>query len=362
VKLRRRTHQLKHSAVESLSLAVELFNRPSQVARDQSVMLMLAHSFEMLFKAIIFQARGTIRERGEQYTFKLGKCINIVHSELKVLEADDLPIVWAIKQDRNAAAHDSVAFSEDMLWLHVRSAVTIFSKLLEAAFKENLRDVIPSRVIPVSAQPPNDACAVIEREMQDIKEMLKPGLRRADEAKARIRPLLALDGSVDGREVAPTELELDRAVEAFRKGKAWQEVFPGLADLEISAAPGAGAQEISLRISKTGEGPAVRLAKPGEEGALLFRKSNPWDEYGIKLTDFGKKLGIGTYAGHALAWQLKLKDDPASYFVKTTEAGNIQFQGFSARALELAKTAMATPGFDLAPIVKAYGARSKPKS
>lgn len=355
VKLRRRTSQLKHSAIESLSVAVELFNRPSQVARDQAVMLLLAHSFEMLLKAVIFQARGTVREKGAQYTFQLGKCIKIANGDLGVIDDADLPILWAIKQDRNAAAHDSVSFSEDMLWLHVRSAVTIFTKVLKTAFSEDLVDVIPSRVIPVSALPPTDARAVIEREMQDIANMLKPGLRQGDDAKARIRPLLALDGSVTGREEAPTEQELDRAVAAFREKTGWEEIFPGLATLEISATAGSGAQEVSLRISKAGEGPAVRLARSGEEkGALLFRKSDPFDEYGIGLSQFGKKLGVTQNDGYALTWYLKLKDDPASYFIRRTPNGNVQFQGLSARALDLARKEIARPGFKWSQVRVAY--------
>jgi hypothetical protein len=314
VKVKRRTQHLKRSAIESLCVTVELFNRPSDVARDQAVMLMLAHSFEMLLKAIIFQQRGTIREKADLYTYKFGRCINISHSELKVLDSADLPVLWAIKQDRNAAAHDTVAFSEDMLWLHVRSGVTIFGKLLSAAFNEDLPAVIPSRVIPISALPPTDARAVIEREMQDIAAMLKPGLRQGEDAKARIRPLLALDGAVTGREDAPTEVELDRAVRAFRQGTKWEDVFPGLSTLEIATSPGGGAQELSLRISKAGEGPAVRLAKPGEEsGALLYRKSDPFDEYGVRLSEFGTKLDVSQNDGYALTWYLKLKDDPAAY-------------------------------------------------
>jgi hypothetical protein len=350
--------QLKHSAVESMSLAVELFNRPSQVARDQSVMLLLAHSFEMLLKAIIFQKRGTIRDRGQDYTYKLGRCINVVHSDLNVLDAEDLPMVWAIKQDRNAAAHDSVSFSEDMLWLHVRSAVTIFGQLLKSAFNEDIVDSIPSRVIPVSALPPTDASAVIAREMQDIADMLKPGLRRSDDAKARIRPLLALDGSVTGREEAPTEQELDRAVDAFRKGKRWPDVFPGLAVLEIAAVPGAGAQEITLRLAKDGDGPTVRAAKPGE-AALLYRKGNPFDEYGTKLTEFGVKLGLTSHQGHALVWKLKIKDDPDAFFVRKTKRGNILYQGLGAKAFDMARKAMDVQGFDIDAIVREYNARNR---
>lgn len=359
MKVKRRTQQLKTSAIESLCVSVELFNRPSQVAREQSVMLMLAHSFEMLLKAIIFQQRGTIRDKGEQYTYRFGRCINVAHSELGLLDAADLPMLWAIKQDRNAAAHDSVAFSEDMLWLHVRSGVTIFGRLLSAAFKEDLPAVIPSRVIPVSAMPPTDARAVIEREMNDIAAMLKPGLRQGADAKARIRPLLALDGAVTGREEAPTEVELDRAVTAFRRGKKWEAVFPGLATLEIASTVGAGAQEVTLRIAKSADGPAVRLARPGEEaGALLYRKSDPFDEYGIKLSEFGRMLGVSQNDGYALTWYMKLKEDPAAYYCRKTKAGNIQFQGFSARALDLARKEIARPSFKWAKVRTAYRSRT----
>lgn len=322
-------------------------------------MLMLAHSFEMLLKAIIFQKRGTIRDKGEQYTYNFGRCINIAHSELKLLAVVDLPIVRAIKQDRNAAAHETVAFSEDMLWLHVRSGVTIFGKLLSAAFSEDLPSVMPSRVIPISALPPTDARVVIAREMQDIAAMLKPGLRQGEDAKARIRPLLALDGAVTGREESPTEVELDRAVTAFRQGMQWENVFPGLATLEIRTSSRAGAQEVSLRISRAGEGPAVRLAKPGEEtGALLYRKSDPFDEYGIRLSDLGAKLGVSQKDGYALTWYMKLKDDPAAYYCRKTKAGNIQFQGLSARALDLARKEIARPSFNWSKVQAAYKNRN----
>lgn len=357
--LKRRTQHLKKAATESLCLAVELFNRPSDIARDQSVMLLLAYAFEMLLKAVIFQQRGRIHEKGDQYTYKLSRCINIAHSELSVLDAADLPMMWAIKQDRNAAAHDIIAFSEDMLWLHVRSGLTIFGRLLQSAFGEDLPAAIPSRVIPVSALPPTDARAAIEREMQDIAGMLKPGLRQGEDAKARIRPLLALDGAVTGREESPTEVELDRAVTAFRQGQGWETVFPGLATLEITTPPGAGGQEVTLRISRAGVGPAVRLAKPGEEqGALLYRKSDSFDEYGINLSDFGAKLGVSQQDGYALTWYLELKKDPASYYCRKTKAGNIQFQGLSARALDLARKEMAKPGFNWDVARKAYRQRS----
>jgi len=98
VRGKRRTQQLKKSSIESLCVAVELFNRPSQIARDQAVMLMLAHSFEMLLKAIIVQERDTVRDKDEQYAYRFGRCINLVHSDLQLLDVADLPMLWAINR------------------------------------------------------------------------------------------------------------------------------------------------------------------------------------------------------------------------------------------------------------------------
>jgi hypothetical protein len=198
--------------------------------------------------------------------------------------------------------------------------------------------------------------------MQDIAALLKRGLRRSEEAKARLRPLLALDGSVTGREEAPTEREVERAVESLKTKTDWKQVFPGLAQLEIVNTPGSGAPEVTLRIAKAGDGPAVHLATPGEaEGALLFRKSNPFDEYPIALSDFGSRLGVTVFQGYALIWQLKLKDDPAAYFLRKTPSGKgIRYQGLSSRAIDLAEKEMARSSFSMKRTVDAYKARNSP--
>lgn len=35
-------------------------------------------------------------------------------------------MLLALKEDRDAATHDVIAMSDDVLWLHLRSAVIIF--------------------------------------------------------------------------------------------------------------------------------------------------------------------------------------------------------------------------------------------
>lgn len=332
---------MKNAGAESLSLAVELFNRPVQTARASSVLLLLGHAFEMLLKAAIYQARGRIRDAGEDHNYGFSRTISIARSDLGIVTEDDLAVLLAIKQDRDAAAHDTVAMGDDLLWIHVRSAVTIFGRILEDTFDTRITDLIPGRVVPVSGLPPTDARAVIARELQEIEALLAPNTRRGEEARARLRPLLALDGGVSGREEAPTEREVDRAIRALRSGKSWDDVFPGLASVAISDAPQPGSQEVALRVVRSGEGVPVRQATASEEdSALLYRRVDPFQEFNIKLSSFGARLGLSQQEGYAIIWKLRLKDDERSYFVKRTSRGNIVWQGLNARALHLAQAAL----------------------
>jgi hypothetical protein len=172
--------------------------------------------------------------------------------------------------------------------------------------------------------------------------------------------LLSLDGSVTGRSDQPTEREVTRAERDLRKGTDWRVIFPGLANLSLgSAAPGAGAQEVTLRIGKDHDGVPVRRAKSGEEGALAYRGVSPFEEFGIKLSKFGQMLGVGVNEGYAIIRELKIKDDDRAYFVRRNASGNVVYQGLSARALELGKAALADPSFDLEGATRRYNLRNR---
>jgi hypothetical protein len=76
------------------------------------VLVLLGHSFEMLLKAAIYQQRGRLRDSGEVNSYGFARTINIAFSDLHIIDDDDLTILRAIKQDRDAATHDTVAMSE----------------------------------------------------------------------------------------------------------------------------------------------------------------------------------------------------------------------------------------------------------
>lgn len=349
----------KDTAVESLTLSIELFNRPSPLAREHAVIMMLAHSFEMLLKGIIYQHNGTVRDKGDELSHSLARCIDICVDSLQVLAPGDRALLLAVKQDRDCATHDVISMSDDLLWVHMRSGISVFRRLLRDQCDENLTDLLPGRVIPVSAAPPEDLSVLVETELTAIAELLKPGRRRMAEAAARLRPFLSLDGSVTGRVDQPTEAEVNRAERQLRAGADWRAVLPGLAQLSIGpAAPDGEAQEVVLRIDKDPVATPVRRAKHGDTEALAYRGVSPFEEFGTKLTAFGEKLGISRQEGLALIWELNLKKDDRAYFVKKTDSGHILFQGLSARAVDLGRKALADPTFDITQVTRRYNNRN----
>lgn len=357
MRLRRKAKLFRDAGVASMIDAVQLHNSPTRTGEAQ-VLLLLGHSIEMLLKAVIFQRRGTVTAKGEDLSHSLTKCIDIAISDLGVLGEDDRVLLLALKSDRGQAAHDVVAASEDLLWVHIRAALEIFRRVHESELGGPADEFVSKRVLPISAAPPTHAPTLIQRDVEEISAMLRGGKRRGAEARARIRPLLALEAAVHGREEPPSEREIERAARSIKRGTAWDKVFPGLAGLEVTGVPAepAGAA-VSLRISKDGEA-AVRRARPDEEAeALLYREVNVFDKYGLKLSQFGDKLGLTSYEGLAVVYHLGLTDDPHAYYVKRTANGNIQFQGLSARALHIAREALAEHEGFVTEAVRAYKAR-----
>lgn len=237
VRLRRQATMFKNTSMESLTLSIELFNRPSPLARDHAVIMMLAHSFEMLLKAIIFQRRGTVRDKGDPLSHSLNRCIEISTSDLQTVTNDERTLLGAIKQDRDCATHDIIVMSDDLLWVHMRAGISVFRRLLLDEFGEELTDLLPGRVIPVSAAPPSDLGLLVETEIQDVRALLATGRRRSAEAGARLRPLLSLDGSATGRTDQPTEAEVSRAEKGLRSKTDWRKVLPGWPHYRLDPPP-----------------------------------------------------------------------------------------------------------------------------
>lgn len=358
----RKTKQYVATAVESLTLAIELFNRPSPTGREHATVMMAAHAFEMLLKAAIYEQRKKVRFSGSDRSLDLGKCVAVAETSLGVIDEGDRVVLLALKEDRDAATHDVIVMNDDLLWLHLRSAVTIFRKVLLGLTGQDLTDVMPGRVLPVSATPPTEVGLVVGKEVEQIAELLRPGKRQSAEARARLLPLMSLDRAARGETEPPTDAEISRALRAVKEGADWASAFPGVVGLQLVGSERASdqVQEISLKIDpKRGELP-LRLAGEGEE-ATAYREVDTFDRYSLKLSKLGEKLRLTRHQAYAVAHHLDLKSDPACYRCKTTPKGNIAWQGLSNRALERARNALAD-GLDVDAAVVEYNKHNAKKA
>jgi len=67
-------------------------------------------------------------------------------------------------------------------------------------------------------------------------------------SKAKLRALAIVESSLEGVRSQPSKFELKKMVKNIRSGKKWQEIFPGVASLQLST-KGTGIQ-VDIRITK----------------------------------------------------------------------------------------------------------------
>lgn len=283
-RVKRDVGPILRKSIDSLTLAVELFNCPSEVGRVHVVLILLQHSFEMLLKAAILQRTGKVHDASQKYSYSFDRCLSIASEELKILTKDERATLSILDAQRDQAAHYYSDVSEDLLYVHIQSAVTLFDHLLQFVSSQSLVQWIPKRVLPVSARPPTDMMLLFDSELSRVDALLANGKRQGSRAIARLRSILAVAAGARETEERASEQELLSAIAKRRKGLDWDVIFPEVAQLKL-ATEGAGIP-ISMRITK--DGPiAVRVAKPGEEvvGTLVKQEVNLWDVFTLSRDD-----------------------------------------------------------------------------
>jgi hypothetical protein len=332
--LRREVRELKRKAIESLVLSIELFNRPRDDGRAEASLIHADRAFEMLLKAVIRHRGGAIRKPGEAYTIGLRQCVDkcVSDASLQCLSADEAVTLQALNGWRDAAQHYLVEISEQQLYLACQAAVTLFGDILQAVFGESLRDHVPERVLPVSTTPPRDLDLLMEDELAAIKELIRPGSRRRDRARNRLRSVAILDAATKGPVTQPTEEELDARLREVGEGRDWRELFPGVANLRL-ATQGSGLT-YSLRISKK-EGVPIRLVSEEEAAGTVIavKRVNELDFYCHGFRDLADRCSdlVTPNKLAAVIATLDLRDSP-TYF-KDIVVGHGHFPRYSQEAL-----------------------------
>jgi hypothetical protein len=341
--MKRRTRLLKSTAMESLTLSLEVFNRPSPVARTQGVLLNLQHAFEMLLKAVIWEERGRIQPPRGGNSYSLRECIGIVRGMGKLTE-DEGVTTATIAGQRDGVQHQGAAVTDERLYLDAASGLRVFDDLLQRCFGECLANHpdFANRMLPVAANPPRELHLLTSSDVDRVRDLLKPGRRRRAEALALLRTLVVSEQVAHdptAEPLQPTEHQLDTIAKQLQATKEWERVLPGLARQSLEHDEG---QTYSLRIVKSKEAPGVRVVKPGEDGAedaASILKVGELEHWRYYLKDLASQASITRYEAEAFVHLLGIKDDPESF--RLIMMGKQPHARYSGRALRLIREAKA---------------------
>lgn len=352
--MKRESKLLHEKSLDSLFLAIEHFNRPTDRGRVEAVLILLDRAFELLLKASIVHRQGRIRETGGKNTIGFEKCVQKCLSEkkLSILKEEEALTIQMINSLRDAAQHYIIELGEQELYLFSQAGVTLYNDIQGRVFGFALIDQLPSRVLPVTTSPPQSLAALIESEIEDVKLLLKPGARRQIQARARLRPLAIIEASLAGRRTQPDEGDVDGLLKSVRKGTDWRQLFPGVASLNLST-EGTGLA-VSLRLTKN-EGEPVVIVPEGTPGAtaVAIRKVDKLAFYNLGLQSLAEKCNLGNSRALAVIHHMGIQDDPDCF--AEFNIGSQHFKRYSHIALDRIKKGILTLNMD------EVWARHKPK-
>jgi hypothetical protein len=353
--MKREATLLLKKATDSLILAIEHFNRPIDRGRVSAVLILLDHAFEMLLKAAILHRGGRIREPRKRETIGFDSCVRkgLSDASIRYLTEEQAITLQTINGLRDAAQHHLIDISEQQLYIHAQSGVTLFGDILQQVFKQTLLNLLPARVLPISTFAPTDIDMLFESEIKEVAKLLKPGRRRRTEALARIRPLAILDATIRGEKLQPSDRELANVATDVHKNKSWDQIFVGAASISFSLEH--DGPNISLRIVKK-EGIPIQLVPEGtpESSVVAIRRVDELGFYCFGAKQLAAKIGLSGPKTSALIWHLNLANGPD--YSKEFIIGKSKFRRYSQKAINRLLDAKQTQNLDS--IWHAYRARS----
>lgn len=335
MKLKREAKTLKAKAIASLKRGLEAFNNHDDDGRPETVLLMLQHASEMLIKALLVQKGQSVFDKEKGTSIGIEKALNIAQSKAW-MSAAQAGAVRVIDAMRDQAQHWMIVVPEDTLYINARALITVLDEVLAEHFEDTLADNLPVRVLPLSTQALPDFLMLVNREYEQIRELLAPGRRARDEARGRITALLAMEAHVS-EEVAVSKRDLDRIEEAIKVGTEMEQVFPRLMTLATSV-EGEG-PTIRVRITKSADAPAFRyISGDDPEGAAAIREVDLQKKYHWSPSALANKLGLSLNKAKAVRDFLRIDEDPANVMV--FEFGSQKHPRYSDNALRVLRDAL----------------------
>lgn len=334
LKLVRDARTLKAKSVSSLKAAMTAFNSYDDDGRVTMVLMSLQHACEMLLKAVLSQRKVKVFDKGTGKSIGFERCLGlcVAHHQLS---ADEAGIMRAIDALRDAAQHWYVYVSEDLLYLQTRALITAYDAYLQRIFETDLRAHIPARVLPISTLPPGDFEFLVDREFNLVNELLQPGRRARDEARARIRSMLAMEAIVTD-EVEISERDIDRIEKAMRGGADFSAVFPRLATVGTNL-QGDGVN-LTVHFTKKQGAPVHYVGGDDPAAAAAVREVDLRRKFHLQAQPLAMKVGLTPPRSKVLRQHLGIDDDPGCSHV--FEFGAQKIRCFSDNALTKMKAAL----------------------
>lgn len=354
--MKKEVRLLRGKALDSLVMSIELFNRPSDRGRTDSVLIMLDHAFEMLLKAAILHRGGRIRKPRAKQTLGFDACIRqgLSSGQVRFLSEEQALTLQTINALRDAAQHYLVEVSEQQLYMYAQAGITLFGDLVEAVFDEHLGTHLPSRVLPISVTPPRDLAVMMASELYEIEQLLEPGRRRRVEARSRVRALAIMDSSVQGERVQPGKGDLDKLLDRIADGDHWTDIFPGVASLRFDSS-GDGIP-LSLRIVKAEDATPIRVVKESADpgaAVVAIKRVNELDYYSLGLNQLAEHVQLSAPRTLAVVRHLELQEDENCF--KVISVGSQQHKRYSQKAIAAIRAAI--PKLDMDEVWHAHRPR-----
>lgn len=329
--MKREVRLLKQKAAASLLLSIEHFNRPWNTGRTDAVLILLDHSFEMLLKAAILHRGGRIREPREKNTIGFDACIRKSHSDaaIKFLSQEQVLVLQTINGLRDASQHYLVDLAEPQLYLHAQSGLTLFDDLLRSVFQESVSDIVPDRMLPISTMAIREPLLLFRDELEAVRSLLSPKVRRNAEAHSRLRSLAVVDGALSGQFVQPSESDLRRISKRIQAGAVLEEVFPAICGVNYTVS--GDAPTISLRIQKKSGVPVTLVSEGSNSAVVAVRRVDEAGFYNLAHSDLCRRFGLTTSKTTAAIELLHLKENGDCY--KEFTFGRTRHPRYSQKAI-----------------------------
>ena len=153
--------------------------------------------------------------------------------------------------------------------------------------------------------------------------------RKRLQAQARLRPLAILDASIKGEKGQPPPARLKRLGKELAAGKTWQELFPGVASVDITT-EGTG-PSLSLRFTKK-EGIPIQVVPAGTPGVAVvaIKRVDELGYYCLSLSRVAEQVGLTVPKTLAIVRYLGVDTD--SEYFKLIKIGKVGFKRYSQKA------------------------------